>query len=101
MGGTPLVIVVLGILNIVRNKLNRTTIVLQALAALAVWIFLTFAIVMIFFMTVFEYPAYRSRTDEIKSDAIFIVGTVIYFIVAGLLIYWTKRQSKRSQTPAP
>jgi protein-S-isoprenylcysteine O-methyltransferase Ste14 len=101
MGATPLAILALGIRNYIRSTVNRTTIVLQALAALAVWIFLTFAVFMIFFMTVFEYPAYRSRADEIKSTVIFLVGTLVYFVVAGLLIYWTKRQTRRSQVTPP
>ena len=68
---TPLAILVLGVVNFRRDKLRQGVIVLQAVAALAVWTILTFVIVMIFFMTVFEYPAYRSRADEIKSTAIF------------------------------
>src|SRR5207248_1749661 len=51
MGATPLAILLLGILNFVRDSINRTKIVLQAVGALAIWTFLTFIIVMIFFMT--------------------------------------------------
>ena len=91
---TPLVILVLGIVNFRRDKLRQGVIVLQALAALAVWIILSFAIVMIFFMTIFEYPAYRSQADNLKSTAIFVVGGLFYFLVGGVLIYWTKRQTR-------
>lgn len=87
---TPLAILVLGVVNFRRDKLRQGVIVLQAVAALAVWTILTFVIVMIFFMTVFEYPAYRSRADEIKSTAIFVGGSLIYFLVGGVLIFWTK-----------
>lgn len=92
---TPLVILVLGIVNLGRDKLHQGVIILQAVAALAVWTILSFAIVMIFFMTVFEYPAYRSQADNLKSTAIFVVGGFFYFLVSGVLIFWTRRQTKR------
>lgn len=92
---TPLVILVLGIVNFRRNKLRQGVIVLQAVAALAVWTILSFATVMIFFMTVFQYPAYRSQADNLKSTAIFVVGGLLYFLVSGVLILWTRRQTKR------
>ena len=95
MVSTPLVILVLGIVNFSRDKLHQGVIVLQAVAALAVWTILSFAIVMIFFMTIFEYPAYRSQADNLKSTAIFVVGGLFYFLVGGVLIYWTKRQTRR------
>jgi phosphotransferase system glucose/maltose/N-acetylglucosamine-specific IIC component len=93
---TPLVILVLGIVNFRRDKLRQGVIALQAVAALAVWTILSFATVMIFFMTVFEYPAYRSQADNLKSTAIFVVGGLFYFLVGGVLIFWTKRQTKRT-----
>ena len=92
---TPLVILVLGIVNFRRDKLRQGVIILQAVAALAVWTILSFATVMIFFMTVFEFPAYRSQADNLKSTVIFVVGGLVYFLVAGVLIFWTKRQTKR------
>ena len=92
---TPLVILVLGIVNFRRDKLRQGVIILQAVAALAVWTILSFAMVMIFFMTVFEFPAYRSQADNLKSTVIFVVGGLVYFLVAGVLIFWTKRQTKR------
>jgi len=98
MCATPLVILVLGIVNVVRESLFRATVVVQALAALAIWTFLTVVILSIFFMTVFEYPAYRSSADELKSTAIFGGGAAIYFLTAALLIFWTIRQRKRSRT---
>jgi hypothetical protein len=95
MGITPLAILLLGILNFTRDRARRTMIVVQALTALAVWTILTFVIVLIFFMTVFEYPAYRSQTDETKSTGMFVGVTLIYFLVGGVLVFWTKRQTKR------
>lgn len=95
MGITPLVIIVLGIVNLRRDKLHQGVIILQAVAALAVWAILSFALVMIFFMTVFEYPAYKSQSNETISSAIIVGGILIYFLVSGVLIYWTKRQTKR------
>ena len=98
MGLTPLAIVALGILNYIRGGARRIEIVVQALASLVIWTILTVTIVMIFFMTVFEYPAYRSRSDEMKSTAIFVGGSVIYFLIGGVLVfwsYWTKRKTKR------
>lgn len=92
---TPLIILVLGIVNFTRDKLRQGVIILQAVAALAVWIILSFAMVMIFFMTVFEFPAYRSQSDNLKSTVIFVVGGLVYFVVSGVLIFWTKRQTKR------
>jgi hypothetical protein len=92
---TPLVILVLGIVNFRRDKLRQGVIILQAVAALAVWIILSFALVMIFFMTVFQFPAYRSQSDSLKSTVIFVVGYLVYFLVSGVLIFWTRRQTKR------
>jgi heme/copper-type cytochrome/quinol oxidase subunit 2 len=92
---TPLVILVLGVLNYRRDRMRQAKNVLQALGALAIWAVLTFVIVMIFFMTVFEYPAYHSQADEIKSTAIFVGGSLIYFLAGGVLVFWTKRQTKR------
>ena len=92
---TPLVILVLGIVNFTRDKLRQGVIILQAVAALAVWIILSFVIVMVFFMTVFEYPAYRSQSDNLKSTVIFTAGGLLYVLVSAVLIYWTKRQTKR------
>jgi hypothetical protein len=95
MGITPLVILVLGIVNLRRDKLHQGVIILQAVAALAVWTILSFALVMIFFMTVFEYPAYKSQSNEVISTAIFVGGCLIYFLVSAVLIYWTRLQTKR------
>jgi hypothetical protein len=92
---TPLLILVLGIINLMREKLRQGVIILQAAAALAVWIILTFALVMIFFMTAFQYPAYKSQSNDVITDAIFLGGSLIYFLVSGVLIFWTKRQTKR------
>ena len=97
MCATPLAILILGIVNVVRIRLFRATVVVQALAALVIWTFLTFVIVMTFFMTVFEYPSYRSQADDLKSTIIFAGGEVIYFLTAAILVYWTWRQRKRSQ----
>jgi hypothetical protein len=92
---TPLVILVLGIVNLTRDKLHQGVIIFQAAASLAVWTILSFALVMIFFMTVFQYPAYKSHSNEVISTVIFVGGSLIYFLVSGVLIYWTKRQTKR------
>jgi cytosine/uracil/thiamine/allantoin permease len=95
MAITPLVILVLGIVNFRRDKMRQGVIILQAVAALAIWTILSFATLMIFFMTIFQFPAYRSQSDNLKSTAIFVVGGFFYFLVAGVLIFWTKRQTKR------
>lgn len=92
---TPLVIVVLGIMNVRRDKLQQGVSILQAVAALAIWTILSIATLTIFFMTVFEYPAYRSQRDNLKSTVIFVAGGLIYFLVAGILIFWTKRTTRR------
>ncbi len=92
---TPLIILVLGIVNFRRDKFRQGLIILQAVAALAIWTILSFAIVMVFFMTVFQYPAYRSQADNLASTAIFLGGGFFYFLLGGVLIYWTKRQTKR------
>ena len=92
---TPFVIVVLGIVNLSRDKLRQAGRVVQAVAALAIWGVLSFVIVMVFFMTVFSYPVNSSPSNEIKANAIYITGCLIYFVVGGALIYWTKRQTKR------
>ncbi len=92
---TPLVILVLSIVNFTRDKLRQGAIILQAVAALAIWTILSFVIVMIFFMTVFEYPAYRSQADNLKSTVIFTAGGLLYFLMSAVLIFWTRRQTRR------
>jgi len=92
---TPLVILVLGIVNLTREKLHQGVIVLQAVAALGVWIILTVVLVSIFIMMVFEYPAYKGQRNEVIGNAIFLGGSLIYLLVSAVLIYWTKRQTKR------
>lgn len=92
---TPLVILVLSIVNLMRDQLRQGAIILQTVAALAIWTILSFVIVMIFFMTVFEYPAYRSQADNLKSTIIFTAGGLLYFLVSAVLIFWTRRQTRR------
>jgi hypothetical protein len=45
-------------------------------------------------MVTFQFPAYVSQANELKGTAIFVVGSLIYAVVGGALIYWTKRQTK-------
>ena len=95
MGITPLAVLVLGIVNLRRDKLHQGVMVLQAAAALAVWTILSIATVTIFIMITFEPPKYNSQPSEVLSNAIFIGGILIYFLVSAVLIFWTKRQTKR------
>jgi cytochrome bd-type quinol oxidase subunit 2 len=95
-GGTPIVVLVLSILNFVRIKTRRVAIALKALAALAIWGFLTFVVVMLFIMVVFQWPG---SANELMDTAIFVVGLLIYAMAGSALIYWMKRQSKLSQLP--
>jgi hypothetical protein len=95
MGITPLVVLVLGIVNLRRDKLHQGVMVLQAAAALAVWTILSIATVTIFIMITFEPPKYNSQPSEVLSNAIFIGGILIYFLVSAVLIFWTKRQTRR------
>jgi hypothetical protein len=93
-GVTPVIILVLSILNFTRYTARRLAITLKALAALAIWAGLTFMLIMVFFMVVFQFPAYVSQSNALISTVIFIVGTLIYALVGGGLIYWMKRQSR-------
>ena len=97
MGGVPLAILVLAVLNFARAVTRRITIVLQALAALGLWIFLTYIIVMIFIVVVFSLPYPLSQSDELKSTALFIVSCLIYAAAGAALIYWTRAQAKLSR----
>ena len=92
---TPLVILVLGIVNLRRDKLHQGVMALQAVAALAVWTILSIATVTIFIMVTFEPPTYKSHPSEALSNAIYVGGILIYFLVSAVLIFWTKRQTKR------
>jgi hypothetical protein len=92
---TPLVILVLGIVNLKRDKLHQGVTILQAVAALAVWTILSISTVTIFIMITFEPPKYSSQPSEVLSNAIFIGGILIYCLVSAVLIFWTKRQTKR------
>ena len=99
-GAAPLVVLVLSILNFSRYAARRTAITLKALAALAIWACLTFILVMVFIMVVFQFPAYKSQANETTGTVIFTVGTLIYALAGAALIYWMKRQSKRSPVVA-
>jgi amino acid transporter len=90
MAITPLVIVVLGIVNLRRDKLHQGVIILQAVAALAVWAILSFVIFIVFMMVTFEPP-----TNKVLSEAIYTGGILIYFLVSAVLIFWTRRMTKR------
>jgi hypothetical protein len=91
---TPIMILVLSILNFTRYTARRLAITLKALAALAIWACLTFILIMVFFMVVFQFPAYVSQANALISSVIFILGTLIYALAGGGLIYWMKRQSR-------
>jgi hypothetical protein len=92
---TPLIILVLAIVNVQRDSMRLGKSILQAVGALAIWICLSVVIVMIFFMTVFSYPVNASSSNEMKANAIYIGATFVYFVVSGSLIFWTKSQTKR------
>jgi hypothetical protein len=96
MAGVPLSVLVLGIINSIRAASRRGTIILQVLASMAVWFFLTYAIVMIFIVSVYSFKYPLSDADNLKTTAIVIFGTLIYAIVGAALIYWTRRQAKLS-----
>ena len=87
---TPLIILVLGIVNLTRDKLHQGVIILQAVAALAVWAILSFVIFMVFIMITFEPP-----TNKVLREAIYTGGISIYFLVSAVLIFWTRRMTKR------
>jgi len=99
MTGVPLAILILGVVNFIRAATRRGTIVLQALAATVIWIFLTYAIVMILIVIIFSLPYPLSSADEIKSNVVFIIGFVIYTAAGLVLVYWTKAQAKLSGVP--
>jgi hypothetical protein len=96
MGAVPLSVLILGILNLIRAVSRKGTIILQVLAAMAVWLVLTYAIVMIFIVVVFSFQYPLSDVDNLKTTAIVILGTVVYAVVGAALVYWTKRQAKLS-----
>ena len=96
MGGVPLAILILGIINSVRAVGRWGTLVLQVLVAMAVWIVLTCAIVMICMVVIFSFKYPLSDADNLKSTAVVILGTVVYAVVGSALIYWTRRQAKLS-----
>ncbi len=91
---TPIMILVLSILNFTRYSARRTAITLKALAALAIWAGLTFLLIMVFIMVVFQFPSYVSQSNALIETVIFVVGALIYALVGGGLIFWMKRQSK-------
>jgi hypothetical protein len=97
-GVTPVIILVLSILNFTRYTARRTAITLRALAALAIWACLTFILIMVFIMVVFQFPSYVSQSNALIETVIFVVGALIYALTGGGLIYWMKRQSKLSPT---
>lgn len=100
MGGIPLAILIFGILNFVRAVTRHVTIVMQVLASILIWVFLTYAIVMIFIVVIYSMPYPLSQANEWKSTGFFIAGCFFYAVAGAALIYWTKRQRQLS-APAP
>jgi hypothetical protein len=98
MGAVPLSVLVLGIINFIKATTRRGTIVLQALASLLIWIFLTYAVVLIFFMIVFEVPPRQTDVQELKTTGWFLLGGFIYTLAGAALVYWTKVQARLSRT---
>jgi type VI protein secretion system component VasK len=102
-GATALVILILGVLNFTRARPRRTPIVVQALAALAIWTVLTLVIFFanIFYMVAFEYAFMQGQGNPLESPAttaiVIGVSFLIYALAGGGLIYWTRRQTKRFQ----
>ena len=92
---TPLVIVVLGIVNVRREKLQQGVSVLQAAVALVMWVILSIATVSAFIMATFSYPVNTTRSNEIMSNVIFIGGGAIYVLVSAVLIFWTRHTTRR------
>lgn len=97
MTGLPLALLILGTINFARAVTRRGTIVLQVLTSIGIWIFLTYAIAMILIVIIFSIPYPLSPADELKSTAVFILGCVIYTVVSGALIFWTRAQAKLSR----
>jgi uncharacterized SAM-binding protein YcdF (DUF218 family) len=95
MFGTPLVILLLGVLNFRRDSMRQARSALQALAALAIWAILTFIFVGVNLMLPFtaHYPA--TPADNVKFVVVALGGGLVYAVVCGALIFWTKRQTKR------
>ena len=100
MAVVPFAILILGTINFIRALTRRGTIVLQALAAIAIWIFLTYAIGMILIVIIFSLPYPLSTADEWTSTVVFIIGCVIYSAAGVALILWTKAQAKLSRPPS-
>jgi hypothetical protein len=96
MGGIPLAILILGILNFVRAVTRHVTIVMQVLASILIWAFLTYAVVMIFIVVIYSFPYPLSPANELKATGFFILGCLLYAAAGAALIYWTKRQRQLS-----
>lgn len=93
-GATPLVILILSILNFVRNPPRRVAIVLKGLGALAIWGSLTLTLMLISFMIVMG-PAGRGSTfSDLQLNLIFALQGLIYVLIGAVLIYWMKRQAR-------
>lgn len=96
MGGIPLAILILGTLNFVRAVTRHVTIVMQVLASILIWGFLTYAVVMIFIVVIYSVPYPLSPANELKTTGFFILGCFFYAAAGAGLIYWTKRQRQLS-----
>lgn len=99
MGGVPLAITVLAIINVSRAVTRQITVLLQALVSLALWAVLTYVVIMTFIVIVFSLPYPLTRADEVKSTATFLVACLIYSAVGAALIYWTRAQARLSRPP--
>jgi hypothetical protein len=94
---TPLAILLLATINFVRGFRRRGAIILQALASLAIWLFLSYAFVMISFKVVISPPYPVPSGDDWKSAGLLLIAFLIYTFACLGLIYWTKVQSKLSR----
>ena len=69
MGGIPLAILILGTVNFVRAVTRHVTIVMQVLASILIWGFLTYALIAIFIVVIYSlHPTHFPGPTNSKAQ---------------------------------
>lgn len=90
----PILIIVQSIINARRLAGDHVMTVVYALSALAVWAILSFIIVMVLFMAVFEPGQGTSYEQEKRFTLIFLSVMVVYVLCGGGMIYLLRRRGR-------
>ena len=95
-GATPIILLALSVLNLIRSSRRWYLILVEVVAALVVWAVLTFGVFSALFVMAFSMPGNPSSRDaaNIKMTVAFGFMWLAYGLAMAGLIYLLKRRAK-------